>query len=96
MNDNIKTIAHVLKTEYPNRAIQHQFANDLHTFRLDGETAAHWLCVARELVEQSDMKGVHHLLNIYSAADTLLTAPESKWLFLNNTGCHEVDEGFAS
>ena len=96
MNDNITTITHVLQKEFPNRAVQHQFSNDLHTFRLDGETAAHWLYVAGELVEQSDMKGVHHLLNLYSAADTLLASPESKWLFLDNTGVHEVDEGFAS
>ena len=96
MNDNITTITHVLKKEFPNRAVQHQFSNSLYTFRLHGVTAPHWLYVASELIERSDMKGVHHLLNIYSAADTLLTAPESKWLFLNNTGCHEVDEGFAS
>jgi len=42
------------------------------------------------------MKGVHHLLNIYSAADTLLASTESQWLFLDNTGVHEVDETFAS
>jgi hypothetical protein len=42
MNDNVTTIAHVLQKEFPDRAVQHQFANNLHTFRLDGETAAHW------------------------------------------------------
>ena len=61
MNGNITTITHVLQMEFPNRAVEHQFANNLHTFRLDGETAAQWLYVAGELVEQSDMKGVHHL-----------------------------------
>ena len=86
----------MLQKEFPNRAVQHQFDNDLHTFRLDGETAEHWLYVAGELVEQSDVKGVYHLLNIYSAADTLLASPVSKLLFLDNTGVHEVDEGFAS
>ena len=96
MNDNINTITHVLKKEFPNRAIQHQCANNLHTFKLDGETAAHWLYLAEELVEQYDMKGVHHLLNLYSAADTLLASPESRWLFLNSTGVHEVDEGFSN
>jgi hypothetical protein len=96
MNDNISTITHVLQTEFPNRAVQHQFANDLHTFRLDGKTAVHWLHVARELVEQSDLKGVHHLLNLYSAADTLLGSPESKLLFLDRTGVHEVDGSFAN
>ncbi|MGB5408195.1 MAG: hypothetical protein WBN43_15565 [Thiogranum sp.] len=88
MNDNINTITHVLQKEFPNRAVQHHFDNDLHTFSLDGETAVQWLQVAKELVEQSDVKGVHHLLNLYSAADTLLASPEPKWLFLNNTGVH--------
>jgi hypothetical protein len=96
MNDNINTITHVLKKEFPDRAVLHQFSNDLHTFRLDGETAAHWLYVAGELVEWSDMKGVHHLLNLYSAADTLLAAPDSEWLFLNHTGVHEVDGSFGN
>ena len=80
----------------PTLAVQHQFASDLHTFKLDGETAAHWLYVAEELVEQSDMKSVHHLLNIYSAADTLLASPESKWLFLDKGGVHEVDGSFSN
>ena len=94
--DNINTIKHVLQKEFPNRSIQHQFANNLHTFRLDGETAAHWIYIAGDLVEESDMKSsVYHLLNICSAADALLASPESKWLFLNNTGVHEVDESFA-
>lgn len=93
---NVNTINHVLQNEFLNRAIQHQFANNLHTFRLDGETAAHWLYVAGEFVELSDMKGVHHLLNLYSAADTLLASPETKWLFLNSSGVHEVDGYFAS
>jgi hypothetical protein len=97
MNDNITTITHVLKQEFPNRAIQHQFSNNLHTFRLDGDSEVHWLYVAGELVEESDMKSsVYHLLNICSAADTLLASPVSKLLFLDNTGVHEVDEGFAS
>ena len=95
MNDNIRTIKHVLQKEFPNRAVQHQFSDNLHTFMLDGETAAHWIYVAGNLVDRSDMKSVHHMLNIYSAADTLLASPESKWLFLNSTGVHEVDESFA-
>ena len=93
--NNIDTITHVLITEFPNRAVQHQFANSLHTFRLDGDSETQWLHVAGELVEQSDMKGVHHLLNIYSDSDALLASPVSKWLFLNSTGVHEVDEQFA-
>ena len=96
MNDNINTITHVLQTEFPDQAIQHQCANNLHTFRMDGASETHWLHVARELVEKSDIKGVHHLLNICSAADTLLASPESKRLFLDNTGVHEVDEGFVN
>jgi len=43
MNDNIKTITHVLQKEFPDRALQHRFAKNLHTFRLDDETAEHWL-----------------------------------------------------
>jgi hypothetical protein len=96
MNDNINTIKHVLQKEFPNRAVQHQFSNKMHIFRLEGETAAHWLYVARELVEESDMKSVYHLLNIYSAADTLMASPESKRLFLDNIGVREVDESFAA
>ncbi|MEA2079894.1 MAG: hypothetical protein U9P00_08570 [Pseudomonadota bacterium] len=61
MDDNINTITHVLQKEFPSRAIQHQFANDLHTFRLDGDSETQWLYVAGELVEQSDMKGVHEV-----------------------------------
>ena len=86
----------MLQKEFPNRAVQHQFTNDLHTFRLDGETAVQWLHVAKELVDQSDVKSVCHLLSLYSAEDTLLASPESKWLFLDNTGVHEVDETFAN
>jgi hypothetical protein len=96
MKDNITTIKQVLQKQFSNRAVQHQFANDLHTFRLNGETAEHWLYVAGKLVKQSDMKGVHHLLYLYSAADTLLASPESKWLFLDNTAVQEVDETFAN
>jgi hypothetical protein len=97
MSDNITTITLVLQKEFPNRAVQHQFANNLHTFRLDDGTATQWLHVARELLEESDMKSsVYHLLNICSAADTLLTSHQSKCLFLDNSGVHEVDEGFAS
>jgi len=97
MNSNITTITHVLQKEYPDRAVQHQFSNSLHTFRLGSDSVTHWLYVARELVEQqSDVKGVHHLLNLYSAADALHASPESRWLFLDNIGVHEVDEGFAS
>ena len=96
MNDNITTITHLLQKEFPDRAVQHQFSDNQHTFGLHGETAAHWLYVAGELVEQSDMKSVHHLLNIYSAADALLASPESKWMFLSRTGVHEVGEGFAN
>jgi hypothetical protein len=96
MNDNISTIKHVLQKEFPNRAIQHRIANNLHTFRLVSDSETQWLYIAEELVELSDMKSVHHLLNIYSAADTLLASTESQWLFLDNTGVHEVDEGFAS
>jgi hypothetical protein len=96
MSDNITTITHVLQKEFPNRAVEHRFAKNLHAFRLDGETAEHWLHVAGELVEHSDMKGVHHLLNLYSAADTLHASHQSKWLFLDDTGVHEVDEGFAN
>ena len=98
MNDNITTITHVLQKEFPNRDVQHQFSNSLHTFRLGSDFVTHWLYVARELVEQqSDLKSsVYHLLNICSAADTLLASPESRWLFLDNIGVHEVDEYFTS
>jgi hypothetical protein len=96
MNDNINTLKHVLQKEFPNRAVQHQFANDLHTFRLGSDSQTQWLHVARELAEESDMKSsVYHLLNICSAADTLLASTESKWLFLDYTGILEVDESFA-
>ena len=93
---NVNTIKHVLQMEFPNRAVQHQFSDKLHTFSLEDENAAHCLYVAGELVENSDMKNVHHLLNIYSAVDTLLASPEPKWLFLDHTGVHEVDDSFAS
>jgi len=97
MSDNITTITHVLQNEFPSRAIQHQFANNLHTFRLGSDSETQWLHVARELVEESGMKSsVYHLLNICSAADALLALPVSKWLFLDNTGVHEVDESFAN
>jgi hypothetical protein len=96
MDGNITTIKHVLQKEFPDRAVPHQFSDKLHTFKLDAETAAHWLYVAGELVEQSDIKSVHHLLNIYSAVDTLLASPEPKWLFLNSTGVQVVDESFAN
>jgi len=97
MNDDITTIMHVLQNEFPSRAIQHQFANNLHTFRLGSDSETQWLHVARELVEESGMKSsVYHLLNICSAADALLALPVSKWLFLDNTGVHEVDGSFGN
>jgi len=94
---NVNTIKHVLQMEFPNRAVQHQFSDKLHTFRLGSDSETQWLHVARELVEESGMKSsVYHLLNICSAADALLALPVSKWLFLDNTGVHEVDESFAN
>ena len=97
MSDNITTITHVLQKEFPNRTVEHRFAKNLHAFRLGSDSETQWLHVARELVEESDIKSsVYHLLNICSAADALLALPVSKWLFLDNTGVHEVDEGFAN
>ena len=97
MNDNINTIMHVLQNEFPNQAVQHQFSNNLHTFRLDSDSETQWLHVATELIEQSDLKSsVYHLLNICSAVDTLLASPVPKWLFLDKIGVHEVDVTFAN
>ena len=88
MNDDITTIMHVLQKEFPSRAIQHQFANNLHTFRLGSDSETQWLHVARELVEESGMKSsVYHLLNICSAADALLHR-------LNRNGCFLITPVF--
>ena len=38
MDDNIDTIKHVLQKEFPDRAVQHQFSDKLHTFKLDGDS----------------------------------------------------------
>ena len=54
MNDNITTVTHVLQKVFPNRSVQHQLANDLHTFRLGSDSETQWMHVATELVEQSD------------------------------------------
>jgi len=95
MDDKIRSILKKIESEFPGNKIKYQFVNELHTFCIEGESAAHWLYIDRDYVDDVDENDLLNLINQYGIIDKFRASKKSKWLYLYDTGVREVDDNFA-
>jgi hypothetical protein len=74
--------------------VEYRFENELHKFRLKRNGPSHWLYVARNFVDDHTIQELIDSLSGFQIPDALRNSPQSRWLFLSETGIYEVDDNF--
>lgn len=93
MDPKAEALVRALSAAFGNCTVGHQFANELHKFRLEwGPT--HWLYVARAFVDDHTEQELVESLERWRIADAFRTSQRSRWLFLGERGVLEVDNNF--
>ena len=95
MDDKIGSILNKIKSDFPEKKITYHFANELHTFRIEGKSATHWLYIDRDYVDDADETDLINLINQCGIIDILRESKKSKWLYLYDNGVREVNDNFA-
>ncbi len=95
MDDKLKSIFNKLKSDFPDKTVKYQFANELHKFRIEEEGATYWLYIYRDYFDDTNETDLITAINTCKIIQTFKNSKKSKWLYLDYKGVHEVDEQFA-
>jgi hypothetical protein len=93
MDPKAQALQNELERAVGGAAIEYQYSNDLHKFRLDVDPP-HWLYVGRDFLDDHTADELIHALVHWQVSEALLASPNSRWLFLSEGGVRDVDAEF--